>query len=302
MENHVAKNFALQLGSLISLYLSISFFIVLLFGLINIWLPLESESYWQLESYSGMVRTGVAMIVVFFPTYLILTKFVNRDRVKGNGGGYHNFTKWLIYLSLLVAGGTLLVDLVTVIMTFLEGDLTTRFLLKALVVLFVVGATANYYILDAKGYWLGRTKQTKQLAVLSLSIVVFFVLLGLLTIDSPQQQRETAIDQQQISDLTEIQYAVIDYWRLNDSLPSDLSELNSLRVPESPSGRMSYQYFVEDDSFKLCAEFSSDSPNQNYRYAPLHQYPDSKVNIINLENWHYTAGEYCFERTIVSTE
>ena len=39
MENHTAKHFVLQLGSLVSLYLSLSFLIVLIFGVINKMFP-----------------------------------------------------------------------------------------------------------------------------------------------------------------------------------------------------------------------------------------------------------------------
>ncbi|MEN9922388.1 MAG: hypothetical protein RL097_665, partial [Candidatus Parcubacteria bacterium] len=39
MENHTAKHFVLQLGSLASLYLSLSFLLVLLFGVINLIFP-----------------------------------------------------------------------------------------------------------------------------------------------------------------------------------------------------------------------------------------------------------------------
>jgi hypothetical protein len=41
----------------------------------------------------------------------------------------------LVYLSLLVGGGVLLGDLVAVILAFLNGEITTRFILKAGVLL-----------------------------------------------------------------------------------------------------------------------------------------------------------------------
>jgi hypothetical protein len=78
MENNTAKHFVLQLGSLITLYLSIAFLLVLLFNIINLLYPDAVDSYWQIESSSEGVRLGIAMLLVFFPTYLILTRKVNQ--------------------------------------------------------------------------------------------------------------------------------------------------------------------------------------------------------------------------------
>ena len=105
MENHTAKHFVLQLGSLITLYLSIAFLLVLLFNIINLAYPDAADAYWQIESYSDAVRIGIAMLIVFFPAYLILTRQVNQIRRReSSDGSYLGFTKWLVYLSLLVAG------------------------------------------------------------------------------------------------------------------------------------------------------------------------------------------------------
>ena len=49
-ENQTAKHFVLQLGSLITLYLSIGFLLVLLFSIINLIYPDAAEGYWRLET------------------------------------------------------------------------------------------------------------------------------------------------------------------------------------------------------------------------------------------------------------
>lgn len=150
MNNHTAKHFVLQLGSLIALYLSIAFFLVLSFGVINLSFPDALAGVWEIESAASSVRLGFAMVLVFFPTYLVLTRLVNTNRRGSNDHSYLNLTKWMIYLSLLVAGITLLVDLAVVIMGLLEGELTMRFILKALAVAVVTGAAFLYYIKDAQ--------------------------------------------------------------------------------------------------------------------------------------------------------
>ena len=126
MEHNTAKHFVLQLGSLVSLYLSLTFLLVLLFGAINIIFPDAADYVWEVESAQSQIRIGIAMVIVFFPTYLLITRIVNQARRKEQNGAYLGLTKWLIYLSLLVGGLVLLIDLVVVIMTFLEGEISER--------------------------------------------------------------------------------------------------------------------------------------------------------------------------------
>jgi hypothetical protein len=55
MKNNTPKHFALQLGSLISLYLSLTFLLVLLFGLINLKFPDAAEGYYMIERARAIV-------------------------------------------------------------------------------------------------------------------------------------------------------------------------------------------------------------------------------------------------------
>jgi hypothetical protein len=128
MNHNTPKHFALQIGSLISLYLSLAFLLVLLFGIINLKFSDATQGYWAIESASSSVRLGIAMLAVFFPTYLVLTRLVNKLRRGKNAEQYLTLTKWLIYSSLTIGIGALLIDLAVIIMTFLEGEVTARFI------------------------------------------------------------------------------------------------------------------------------------------------------------------------------
>jgi hypothetical protein len=299
MENHTAKHFVLQLGSLISLYLSLSFFLVLTFGLINILYPAAGDNIWDVEQANGMVRIGFAMTVVFFPTYLVLTRLVNKTRRTDKQGSYLGLTKWLIYLSLLVGGLVLLGDLVAVIIAFLEGDLTQRFLLKAVAVLVTVGAAFYYYILDARGYWVTHEKRSLQYGAIGAVVIVTIMISALINIDSPAQYREYRLDDKQVSDLQTIQWQVQDYLALNGALPESLEVLESKAVPEAPEGRAAYEYRLTEQGFELCATFAAASQDEyDYYYSRPVSVPIGESVVMNPDNWWHDAGEYCFERVI----
>jgi hypothetical protein len=299
MENNTAKHFVLQLGSLITLYLSISFLVVLLFSIINIIYPDVTEYYYQTESASYSIRLGIAMLLVFFPAYLYLTRKVNIARRAEEKSEYLGLTKWLMYLSLLVGGGVLLGDFVAIILGFLNGELTTRFILKAIVLMVVVGIAFYYYFNDARGYWLKRERESIYFAFGMTTIVAASIIAGFIYTDSPREVREMRLDTTQVDELRQIQWKIEGSLNVSSTtLPSTLGELyKDETVPSAPEGREDYSYEITDDGFKLCATFSRNSYDfdRGMEYKP---YQDPTSPIVNSENWTYKEGRYCFERVV----
>jgi hypothetical protein len=298
MEN-TPRNVVLQVGSLIALYLSASFLLTLVFGLINIAYPSATDSYWEIESATEGIRLGIAMLVVTFPTYLILTRLMNRYRRSESGALYQTITKWLIYLSLLIGGAVLLGTLATTIYTFLDGELTTRFLLKATAVVGVVGAAFHYYLLDARGYWVKEEGKSVMFGV-GVGLVVFLsIAFGLKNIETPAVVREMKLDEEQVNDLRNIQWQIDGYMSMSSSTLPDSIETayanNGGMAPEAPEGREAYTYEKTDKGFNLCATFARDSVPNEFMDSG---YVDPMARIKNPENWNYKEGRYCFERVV----
>lgn len=297
MESNTAKNFALQLGSLISLYVSVASLLTLLFGIITIMYPDAADPYYVYNSASAQIRFSIATLIVFFPTYLVLTRVVQKVR-RREEGKYLTLTKWLIYLSLLVAGAVLLGDLVAVINAFLNGELTTRFLLKVLSILVVVGAAFFYYLLDARGYWQKHEKESIQYAMATTAVVLAVLVLGFFHTETPKEVREMRIDGEVLTDLQNIQWRIEDYYRTNEELPNSVeAAFSGISSPTSPEGRTPYEYNVlSETSFELCGEFMHESQQENYLSIARPFSEDSTIK--NPNNWDHGTGEWCFERII----
>lgn len=297
---NTARNFVLQLGSLVALYVSLSAVIAVIFGVINIAFPDEAVGFYEAESAREAIRFGIAMIVVFFPTYVVLTRMVNQIRRKETGT-YLTLTKWLIYLSLLVGGGILLGDLVAVILTFLNGELTVRFILKALTLLVVIGIAFSYYLLDVRGYWNTHERHSKLFAAGASLIAAMVVTLGFLHIETPSEVREMRLDDQQIQDLQNIQWTIYEYFSREGVLPMSIdAAYGQLPVPEAPQDRTDYEYAIVDgNTFTLCATFTHAS-------SRAEQYPKSlayeREPLIGAYNWEHIAGDVCFERTVTTAQ
>lgn len=260
--------------------------------------PDAIDNYWAIESAHSSVRIGIAMVLVFFPTYLLLTRTVNKMRRSEAGGAYLVLTKWLVYLSLLIGGGVLLGDLVAVIMTFLEGEITQRFILKALAVFVVVGAAFYYYILDAKGFWLKNEQKSILFAFGAIVVVLISLGFGFKNIETPSEVRERKLDAQQITDLQQLQWRIQDHAVVNSAVPASLDQLSNGAVTAAPEDRPAYRYNVTAEGFELCATFaqpSSDSENFMYQTSVV---PEAKMMVKNPDNWQHEAGEVCFKRIV----
>lgn len=293
MEN-TAKNFALQLGSLAALYISLTAFIVLLFGIINIQFPDPAlDSYYSFDGDSSSIRFSIAFLVIFFPTYLLLTRLVNTIR-RVEHGTYLTLTKWLIYLSLLIGGGVLLGDLVMILNNFLNGDLTTRFILKAIAFFLVVGTAFVYYIFDAKGYWQGNEKTSLRYGGVVSVAVVIALISGFMKIEAPAQVREMRIDQTQVNDLQIIQTHIEEFNMINAKLPATISEVYvGMKAPEASAERAAYRYNVIDKTtYELCAEFAYPTPKSMQGQYSMPMLKEGYYT------WDHGTGEKCFERKI----
>jgi hypothetical protein len=198
-----------------------------------------------------------------------------------------------------VGGLALLGDLVTVIMSFLNGELTLRFTLKALTVFLVVGAAFYYYFFDAKGYWLTHESHSVKFGAGACALVLIAMTVGFMHIEMPTTVREQKLDAQQVTDLQSIQWQLQNYYVINKKLPDTLDTIANPAAPTAPEGRAAYRYTVTADGFELCATFAQESKATDYvGSTPVME----KGLIANPDNWQHGTGEVCFQRIMNKTD
>ncbi|WP_298568715.1 DUF5671 domain-containing protein [uncultured Aliiroseovarius sp.] len=118
--------------------------VALLHSLIDHWVhdPLDAD---QGRYALSSTRWSIAALIVFTPTFLILNRRVVRATKADPGKRRSGVRKWFGYVTLFLASLSLLGDLMAVIYALLSGDLSVRFILKALVVAGVAGAIFFYF-------------------------------------------------------------------------------------------------------------------------------------------------------------
>lgn len=293
------KDFFLYLGAMVALYVSAVSLITLLFGYVDALFPDKLELFRGL--YSSSIRTSIASLLIIFPIYLFLTHLLNQDIRRNPEKKDLWIRKWLIYLTLFVAGVTIIIDLVVLVNTFLGGELTVRFILKVLAVLAVIGSGFGYYFYDLTGKWEENAGASKMIGWIAAIVVLVSVVSGFFIIGSPQTQRLLKSDQQRVNHLQTVQSQVVRYWQDKEKLPDKLKDLedsiSGFVVPVDPESKDPYPYEVISDlTFTLCADFNLQSQEQGSKVPrPVPIYPGE---YFEGDNWQHGVGEVCFERTI----
>ncbi|MEQ9655460.1 DUF5671 domain-containing protein [Hyphomonas sp.] len=123
----------------------------LLFALIEYGFPDRSSvSDYRVIRLESQVRSGISGLLVATPVFLWLGYILRGARQRNPQLQRSRIRKWLTYVSLVIAGCTLVGDGISLVYNFLGGDLTTRFVLKSLVVAVIAGAIFTYFISDAE--------------------------------------------------------------------------------------------------------------------------------------------------------
>ena len=146
------KDFFLHLLSMVTLYSSAISFTVITFQAINIWLPDAVEYFYAEESARELIRGALSFLVVVFPVYLWTSWALANSYKKDRNKRRIWIRKWLVYFTLFVAALIIIGSVIALVYTFLNGEITTRFVLKLLAMLFVTGSIFGYYLWDEKNY------------------------------------------------------------------------------------------------------------------------------------------------------
>lgn len=298
------KDFFLWAGAMVSLYAGVFSFVGLLFDYINYTFPDTAlQNYYYQNPYQGSVSYEMASLIVLAPVLLILMRVIRNAMHKDPSRREIWVRRWALFLVLFFAGATIVIDLIVLINTYLQGeDLSVRFLLKVLIVLLVAAAGFMHFMADLRGYWERKPQYARSVSWAVALLVVLTIGSGFLIIGSPQSQRQYLIDQQRVSDLQGLQYQVVNYWQRKQVLPATLSALNdplaNYSIPVDPQNGASYEYSRTGAlSFEECATFGAQSQGPDPITIP-EPAGLSTSGATQTDNWQHTAGRTCFDRTI----
>ncbi len=297
-----AKDVFSYLLLIIMLYVGVVSFITLLFQYVNVKFP-DQLDYWALGSYEQM-RGSISALLIVWPVYMLLSWFIGKDLRADHGKRDIWVRKWLLYLTLFVASLTVIIDLITLVNTFLSGEITTRFILKVLVVLLVAVSVFTFYLWELRRDPAVKTRVMKIGAIVSSVVILGAIVAGFFIVGSPKEQRAVRMDEQRVYDLQSIQSSTLNYWTQKESLPSTLQDLqdpfSGYKAPVDPETGADYEYTVKGDlEFEMCAVFQGDNPTgmspNGIAYPRMMYNANSDAS---FDVWSHGMGRTCFMRTI----
>lgn len=145
-----AREAFLYLVLFTSLYFAAYHLGSLLFDLINRAWPDPSENELMGGAILASMRWSTAAILIAFPVFAYVSHYVSKDVARHPIKRLSPVRRWLTYLTLFVATTVLICDMTTLVASVLGGELTTRFVLKVLVVAAIAGSVFGYYLWDLR--------------------------------------------------------------------------------------------------------------------------------------------------------
>lgn len=266
-----------------------AFFYLLSFAMLGVWVValvwlgdlLIDRAFPNPVDYStsydrSSIAWQMASIIIAFPIYVWIGYLLSREVAKRPETLDSGVRKWLTYIALVITAGTLVGDGVWFLTTFLTGDISQRFIFKAVMLFVIVGCVYWYYLATIRS---DRPAGSYDRAFGSLATVgvVLAVILGFVGIGSPSHGLGLNYDNQRTSDLYWLANSVRQDYTSQKRLPSSLAAIDprSTHVRD-PQGKL-YTYIPGTGAnYKLCATFDTDT-NSNRR-----------------DFWRHGQGMWCY--------
>lgn len=289
------KDFFLYFGAMVTLYWSAGALLALLFTIIDT--ALRDKLTYYADPYSSGIRFAIASLIVVFPISLYLFRAIKRDIANDTGKLQLSVRKWLYSLTIFVTAVTLIIDLITILNSFLGGELTTSFVLKVLAVFVVAGLVFWYSLTELRATPERGVSVRKEFMYGTPALVLLAIVYGFVVMGSPSSIRSLRFDTDRVSALQTIQWQLVNYWQQKGKLATTLADLedpiSGFKVPIDPQTRASYEFIPgTKNAFQLCATFERDSAGS--MTSPMYTKPYGA----ETDSWAHTVGRTCFDRTI----
>lgn len=306
--NHAAKFaffYMLSLVALIFMALSTG---MIIFQIINKYVVDILNTY--RGSYSDdALKFAISAIIISAPIYYFTTWQIHKNLFSGALDKDSGIRKWLTYFVLLVSSIVMIGWLIGTVNSFLDGELTLKFILKALTAIGIAGIIFSFYLYDIKREEIKDKKDNivKIYFYITLIIIISAFVASLFVVESPTETRNRKLDQKIMNDFSMIESEVDRYYEeqgiLPDSLEAVQDEYNLLKddILQNQATGEKYEYSVIDDkNFELCATFNTsnmDSDDPRYGYLAKNRLHDAGYQCLKFRV--YSADEQVNPKPLV---
>ena len=245
---------------------------------------------------SDILRFAIAALIVATPLFFLISRQIYKNLFKGILAKEAGVRKWLTYFILLISSLIILGWLIGLINNYLGGELTLKFILKAIAAVIISAIAFTFYLYDIRrDKIIGQKDNVIKIYFYgSLIIIIVAFIFALLVVESPKQARNRKLDNIVLDDFDTISNGLSDYYNKNQKLPVTLEELKSeiLFVDEEnlqdSDTDQAYAYkAMEDKKYQLCATFRTSNVDDQDVSSQFYR-----------EKWPHKAGVQCIDQSI----
>lgn len=286
------------------------------------------------DSYNSDMRMAIALLVVMFPLYMYLSWYTARDIAKFLYKRDLTIRKIMIYLTIFVTVCSIIGTVVSIIYTYLGGELSVRFAYKAVSVFVVSLGVFGYYFYSIRRNYSVKSYIPAIAIVVSAVVVITSIVWSISIVGTPSEMRAKRLDGTRLSNISGIQQQILNRIQNTDKLPLKLDELNDpilgYSVPTDPITNVSYGYKVVQQPvmkfnyttsknematnaiFELCANFETVRNINNNGVGIVNSPKSFGLSSVDMSYsvsnyyyegeqtpfWNHNIGETCFKRII----
>lgn len=244
------------------------------------------------------LKFAISAVIIAAPIYFVMMRLINKSLLSGRLDKDSGIRKWLTYFILLVSAVVMIGWLIATINSFLNGELTVKFILKSLTAILISALIFSYYLYDIRRGDVSKNNNIVRAYYYgSMAIALVVLAASFFFIDSPLTVREQKFDQTIINKFSQIDSAISAYYGENKKLPENLKDLlgggSVYYIVENdindPVTNKIFDYNVKSkDGYELCATFRTSSKDLS---KDRNYYFDAR--------WLHNAGYQCLKQRVM---
>ncbi len=254
-----------------------------------------------LDQYSGqfsqeILKFAISALIIAAPIFFVTMRQIYKNIYSGTLDKESGVRKWLTYFVLLVSAVVMIFWLIMTINNYLNGELTTKAVLKTLTVLAIAASIFGFYLYDIRRSEVINVKDKVVLiyAYTALVVVVGIFIWSLFIVESPTATRNRIHDNNILGNFESINSAINDYYYKYKKLPVDLATLKSASMYltdnnfQDSATKKVFDYKLKgSNEFELCATFLSSNKEQKSMEGNLFK-----------DRWPHDAGYQCLSHKV----
>jgi hypothetical protein len=252
-----------------------------------------------IDQYAGRfepsaLKFAISALVIAAPIYYVLQRLIRKNLFSGALDKEAGVRKWLTYFILLVSAVVMIFWLIFTLNSFLDGDLTLKFILKAITAIGIAAIIFSFYLYDIRREEIVGKKDRVVTYYFygSLALVAIAFVFAVFNVESPRETRLRKLDEMVLQHFDQITYALDRFYNENSQLPKALEalkddyEFDTEKTLFDPETKAPYEYrLLEGKKFELCAVFRLSNKDA-----------EGLANQYMKDRWPHDEGRVCFER------